>query len=310
MTVPRAWVLVGHYFRVLAIASLLGIIASLIRGKGLRLDFSFIFLFWIATGLMEGRKAPRIVAILIFAAFVATAIFSLGYTAFSTAPSNSMAWETLSSAMYLFLFLPPLTLLLRPSLVKSPDDDADPGKPGRPIGVYLIAALFVGTLPTALDLATVRISYGSTSGGFAYGENKMGVAITTTVEANPAVGSSKALFLSYWVIGESNSSRSFMGNSDHSSLWVEIENRTVIYPKVFPLRYVNGLESVREPLDQPNVFIVRADGRVIPLQRRVSNQSLPVADQAIRGCRDFDEIQRKLESLLPEVKGAFPSGLY
>jgi hypothetical protein len=38
MTAPRAWVWVGHYFRVLAIASLLGIIAALIQGKGFRLE--------------------------------------------------------------------------------------------------------------------------------------------------------------------------------------------------------------------------------------------------------------------------------
>ena len=307
MTVPRAWVLVGHYFRVLALTSILGMAASIERGRGLRLDFSFLLLFWIAKGVTEGRKAPRMIAILICAVFVVNAVASLGYTAFAAAPRNSLRWETLFCAIYLLLFLPPLTLLLRPSLLGTPDPpDADPGKPRPPFWSYLVAALLVGALPAGLELSTGRITQQSSTTSFRYGEGKGGMAVLTTAVAEPAIGPSKPLFHSVWVIGETTTAgtSSFLGYS------ITVGDRTVIHPKVAPLRYLDRLESVSEPADQPNVLIVRADGRVIPLQRRVTFKTLPAAQRAFFECRDFDEIQRKLESLLPEVKGSFPSGLY
>jgi hypothetical protein len=32
--------------------------------------------------------------------------------------------------------------------------------------------------------------------------------------------------------------------------------------------------------------------------------------KAIRGCRDFEELRKKLESVLPEAKEPYPTGLY
>lgn len=305
MILPRGWILVAHYFRVLAIASILAIVASLIQQRGFVLDLGFIFLFWIGNGLMEGRKAPRIVAIVICAVMVVGAVVSLGHTLLADHPRHSLLLEILLCSRHLILFLPPLTLLLRPTLLGTAESPT-----GRPVGTYVLAALFLGTLSMGLELSTGQIELQtSTTGGLDFGERNRGVSIVTTAQENPGraplFGSRGPLFISSWIVGESDST----GLSQNPRT-ITIGNRQIRPPDVPTLRYVQWLESPPEPVHQPNILIVRPDGSVVSLRRRVAINTLPAAQGTLRGCRDLDELQRKLESLLPEVRGSFPADLY
>jgi hypothetical protein len=307
MTLPRGWILVAHYFRVLAFASILAVIASLIQGRGLAIDFSFILLFWIGNGIMQGRKAPRIVAIGICSIMVVGAVVSLGHTLLSSHPRHSLLLEILSCSRHLILFLPPLTLLLRPTLLGSAESPT--GSSGQQNGMYVLAALLLGTVSMGLELSTGKIDLQtSTTGGLGFGEKRRGVSIVTTAQEDPGraplFGSRGPLFISSWIIGESDST-----GVTYDPRSITIGNRQVRPPDVPTLSYVQWLEAPPEPLEQPNILIVRPDGSVIPVRRRVTIKTLPAAEAAIRGCRDFDELQRKLEALLPEVKGPFPKDL-
>src|SRR4030095_11180544 len=104
-------------------------------------------------------------------------------------------------------------------------------------------------------------------------------------------------FISSWVIGESNNSG--LSSADQS---IRIGNRT-IRPNIHPHRYLKLLETPSEPADLPNVVVIRADGRVVPIRRRVTLATYGPALTAIVASRDFDDLQKKLEATLPAVNG-------
>jgi hypothetical protein len=77
-------------------------------------------------------------------------------------------------------------------------------------------------------------------------------------------------------------------------------------PDVATGHYVRFLEFPVEPVSQPNIVLVRADGKVIRLHRRVTLKTLAQAEAALTGAEDITEIQRRLEQLLQPVSGPFP----
>jgi hypothetical protein len=112
--IPRAWALVGHYFRILAFVSLLKMAATILRGKGLTIDLSFILLFWVGRGLLEGRKRPRIVAIVICSLFLVSAVVTLVQSVIenelwkpSWGSPAALQFAIVTCGLFLAILLPP-----------------------------------------------------------------------------------------------------------------------------------------------------------------------------------------------------------
>src|SRR5258708_13687653 len=167
--VAVAWGIGGPYFRILGFVSLLTVVGSFFRDRHLRLDLGFILLFWIGSGLLGGRPWPRRLAVAICALMVAGAVSSIGYSLFvhkgAVLPwgraGNSLLYEVVHNAGILLLFLPPLTLLVRPSLLRLPLAKlaaATSPAPGHwsatRFTAYVLGALLIGGLYAGDQLMT------------------------------------------------------------------------------------------------------------------------------------------------------------
>jgi len=303
----KAWIVAGHYFRILAISSLLTTAFAIFREGRLVLDFSFIFLFSIATGVMTGRKGSRTAAVVICSLLVASFLFGSAYS-FLTEDARQALWRPrttnhlwiLGCVRFLALALLPLTLLLRPQMMGTVEEEeaVEAARWTRAkFAGYLFVALLLGGVSTAMTGAAGQIKLWTTSTYFTCGK-QMVVGVVTQARADGAT----PLFISSWVIGESNSS----GSSDGA---IVIGNRAV-RPDIHPHKYLKLMETPAEPADLPNVLLIRADGRLVPLPRRVTLATYGPALTAIMAAKDFDDLQNKLEAALPSVTRTFPPDLY
>jgi len=309
---PVAWAIVGHTFRILAFVSFLTVVGSFIRDRNVRLDLGFILLFWIGNGLLEGRPWPWRLAVAICTLMVAGAISSIGYSVFAHQGAahswgragNSLLYEFVHNAGILLIFLPPLTLLVRPSLLRTPvaEPDAatshDPGHWSAPrFTAYVLGALLIGGLYAGDELMTGSVLLSRSSGAISSGASTLNTEVlstASTAEAGP-------LFISSWVLGETNAVSLQSDSSTFSMCSTKVSP-----PDVRPGRYMRYLEFPGEPIDEPNMLLVRADGRILPIQRRVTLKSLPLVHAEIARAQDMAEIQRQIEALLPVATGSFP----
>jgi hypothetical protein len=302
--VPRAWVLAGHYFRVLALFSILHTISLLLREARLSLDLTFILLFWIGRGLLEGKRWSRIVALVICSLMTVLPVVSLGYSIHLV---RQQAWGSVaalqstvvSDGILLALLVFPLTMLLRQrneSIETASDNPADWTR-GRTLR-YLGAALLLGALIGVVDLQRGQVSLSTSTAVIAYGDGKTASTVVTYATENPTAAS---LFVSSWVIGESDTSGVSSSGRERT---LTIGNRKVDPQDVPRVSYLKFAGLPPEPASQPNILLVRADGRIIPIQRRITLQTLGVVERGLRGSADFDEMQRRIEALLPPLAGA------
>lgn len=304
--------MVGHYFRILGFVSILTVLASLIRGKGLNLSLGIILLFWIGGGLLEGRAWPRRIALGICSLYVVLSTSFLTYSQMShlgwigswSGSRNTLLYGLTDCALTLLLFLPPLALLLWPSVIPPRSDVKSPGT-GDPrhwsdhrVIAYALGALLLAAVSGGREFMTGTLSLSdSLSDGFRTPRGAwIGSVITTatTEEAGPG-------FVSSWVLGEPKGMRRC-----EDSRFLLVGTTTVRLPGIMPGHYVRFVEFPAEPESQPNIVLVRLDGEVIRLRRRVTLKILASVEAALTGAEDVAEIQRRIEQLLPPVNGQFP----
>src|SRR6185436_2542463 len=108
--VPRGWIVAGHYFRVLAISSVLTTVFSIAQTDHFRFDLSFLLLLWIASGVMEGRKGHRAAARGLLAAIVVLFLAGWSHSLFlndfresSWSPRTSVPLAALQAARFLLM---------------------------------------------------------------------------------------------------------------------------------------------------------------------------------------------------------------
>jgi hypothetical protein len=308
---PRAWVLVGHYFRVLALVSLLQVLSSLLRGKGVNLDFGFILLLWLGTGLIEGRAWPRriclaICGLLTMGALVKT--LSSRFASWGSPPPwaheiNSMFFDVLQAVVFLVLALPPLILLLRPSLIRESMDPEDPLRSPRwsadRFKLYLLGALVIGGMGAGRDLLTGTLTLTRQTAAFSDGAHEPRMEVLTRAKMED---SGNPDFISSWVLSDI---REFSSTSGESGI-VSFGRIQARPPDVRPGHFVKYLETRLEPLEQPNILLIRSDGTLIPVRRRVTLATLNAVTASARGSVDLDGIRDALELALPPVSGEFP----
>jgi hypothetical protein len=205
----------------------------------------------------------------------------------------ALQFAAVSSGLLLMLFVFPLILLLRPSpSEEEPDAVWTGGRAGR----YFLGALLLGALAAVVDLQEGRVSLLSSTTVIEYGDGKVASSITTYASDDPAGAPS---FVSSWVIGDSSTS----GTSSGREHTITIGNQRVDPPDVPQVPYLKQLGLPAEPKSQPNILIVRADGRTIRIARRLTLLNQVSIQRGLRGCADFDEMQRRIEALLPPLSG-------
>jgi hypothetical protein len=317
----RAGTAVGHYFRILALVSLLWMPVSILMGRGVSIDATFILLFWVGQGLLRRRERARKIAIAFCGFCVTIAIVLLVQAIVSPiGPAFRMRGGSVTatvaifeSGRFLMFFLPPLVLLLLPSTrLAYRGESASLATSYSWTRVHTAAHVLGAALLIALGLlhehSIGRTSVSRTLTAMIYGQTAQGVSVVSVFRDED---SNTDLFITSWVLGE-HSSAGYEGNSwtpGSGSLGFPGERSPVLLigpheiqpldPR--PARYLRGVDSVAEPIKQANILIVRSDGRVIRVQRRISLQTLRIAENAIRGSKDFDEVQQKLETILPPL---------
>jgi hypothetical protein len=298
--VPRAWRVVGHYFRVLALVSILTVLSSLIRGNGINVDVTFTLFFWLGTGLLMGRANARRVAIG-FCVFALAGSLAM-MVAIRTLPKHGFSGIAETGDTPLFslvqalgittVLLPPLLLLLKPSLLRElPPDPANSVEPQRWTAErfrgYLLGGLFAGQ-----ELMTGKTTLERSCIGRTIGSNHWVMSVVTEVreKGNPA-----PLFISSWVLGDGNT----MGNVVSSSPVMTFGSITVTAPDHRAGRYVRFLEHPVEPVDQPNILLVKSDGTILKVRRRLTLANQSSFEKALSSAADLDAVKALLEQSPP-----------
>jgi len=308
---PRAWALVGHYFRVLALVSLLQVLSSLVRGKGLKLDFGFILLLWLGTGLIQGRVWPRRISLSICGLLTIGSLVQTlssrcafwGYPPPWAYEINSMLFDLTQAFLFLVLVLPPMLLLVRPSLIRESRSTEDPlrspGWSADRLKLYLFVALVLCGMDAGRDLLTGTITLSRQTTSLPDDAHAPRMQVLTRAEVED---SGNSTFVSSWVIAETRE----VGTSSGEPEVVSLGKISVHPPDVRPGHYVKYFETPSEPLQQPNILLVRSDGTWIPVRRRVTVATLKAVRALARDPEDLDGVRRALELALPPVSGEFP----
>jgi hypothetical protein len=293
----------GHFFNALGVVTLLWMIAGPISGNSLTIDFTFILHFWIGMGLLKGRSGARKGALFVASLFV---LFSIGYGVsllWATGPVSGGGGRGLRTpllasfhaAVLLILFMTPLVLLLLPATRRwFADMKLSPPPPypltRKVVASYVIASMaFIGG-GIALDRSTRLAEPSGYSTSFTYGGDKLGVVAAGWMEDE---ATKRPLFVSWLVFAETNTYGS--ERDGHLSFG------GILFPvsDTQPVRYL-----VSPPSDKGrsgNVALIRKDGTVTRLARRVTHAQLELACEAAKGSRDFDDLQGRLEAMLPST---------
>lgn len=305
-------VFVGHYFRILAFVSLLALPVSLLMGKGPSIDLSFILLFWVGRGLVQFREKVRKVAVWICGVCVALATGGIVQALISSeGPSLKVQGGVVTTALAVFacgrillLFLPAYVLLLLPVTrhayrVHTESEPAtDNPWTGRSTAYHVLGAAVLIAFGISSEYSRGKTSISRTSSFLRYGEAAIRCSVLTHFRDET---SKTTLFVSSWVLGEHNSTADNGGSARSGAAELRIGPFEVHPPDPRPSHYLRGVDSFPEPLNQANILIVRADGRIIIVPRRVSATTIAQAEKVIEGSKDFDDIQRRIEALLPPL---------
>ncbi|HLY11581.1 MAG TPA: hypothetical protein VKW04_19930 [Planctomycetota bacterium] len=289
--------------------------SSFVRDRHWRLDLSFLLLLWIASGLLEGRKGSRRIGLAICALWVLGASASLGYSLVTRhggripwdQSGNSLLYEISHAAGILLLFLPPLTLLLRPSLIRSRSEEPEPAEFSDPghwstqrLQGYGLGALLIGGLYAGDELMTGSLALNRHTGQIS---TEWSVP-TMRIECIASTSETGPVFVSSLILGESDVIHE---NFSSRAREFTLGSTAVTPPDLRPGHYIRWLEFPQEPVDQPNILIVRANGRILRVQRRVTLKTLGAVEAALAGAKNMEEVQRRIEALLPPVSGRFPT---
>jgi len=293
--------LAGHYFLLAGTASILGMIASPFLQGSLRIDLGFLLSFWVGFGLLRGREGFRKGALVFLGLGVLVALGFLVWLILAkplVTGSGSEARTPLLAALYagivLVLLLPPVVLLLLPSTrewFRRPRESSEVGySPSKhAIAVYVVASAALIAGGFALESSTRIAAPSGVSTSFEYGEKRIGVAAAGWMEDE---ASRRRLYVSWVAFGESNSvGRSSEGND------LRFGSYAVPVPEMKKVRYIGS--PPQEPATAANVFLVRGNGEVIKLRRRIVAENVETVIGLAQGVRDFDQLKERLESQLP-----------
>jgi hypothetical protein len=299
--VPRAWIVVGHYFRILALVSLLTVPAGLFQKHGIQVDLTFIFLFWIGRGLFEGRKGPWRFAVgacglILFASLggmvMNLAFPSLGWDSVSLT-TDSRLYAVVQTGLTVLFILPPLLLLLKPSLIRE-ESGEDPANSdprlwtAERIRTYLLGALLLGALIGGQQIMTGKLALQRSMTSLPMKSGAMGMMVVSVVQEE---GGTKPRFVSSLAYGESP-------QGGMSNLLVTLGSTQVRLPDARVGRYLRILESPGEPVEEPNILLVKADGTILRVNRRVTLQSLKAVESLVPKAADLDDLKVRIEELL------------
>jgi len=294
--------LAGHYFNVLGAATVLGMIAGPIFEDSLHIDLTFILYIWVGMGLLDGRPWSRKVAIvltslgvLFVAGYLVSLLWATGPVTGARSELRTPLLASIHGGIILLLLLPPLILLLLPGTRRwFAEQRFGPPTPyllkTPVIAVYLLAACVPIAAGIALERSPGTLMPSSSCGTFTYGERKTGIVAEGWLE-DEATG--RPLYITWLVFAESNSYGS--PREGH----ILFGPHRIAVPESKPVRYLFSPPHLEAP--GGNVLLVREDGTVTRLARRVTPGQLESAQDAAHGVPDFDELRERLESLLPTV---------
>ena len=279
-----------------------------ILNDSLRIDLTFILYFWIGVGLLDGRNGRRKLAIVLTSLSVLLVVGYLIYLIWATGPVPGRGRElqtpllaSVYGAVLLVLLLPPLILLLLPGTRRWFAEMRETPPPRylltrREIALYVLAACVPIAGAVALERGARTADPHSSAMTFGYGERKLGFAAAGCMKDKE---SGQTLWVSWLAFAEATSHET--PQDGH----VTFGPHRVPVPGEKPIRYLFTPPNDEE--SKGNVLIVREDGRVIRLARRVSPDRLESAREAAQGVRDFEELQKRLEVLLPSTPVATTS---
>lgn len=290
--------LAGHYFMMLGTFVVLGMIVTPILKDSLRIDLTFILHFWIGIGLLNARSGRRKLAlvlnslgILFCAVFLVRLIWVTGPVGSGRELTDPLL-AAFTCGVIVVLLVPPLVLLLLPGTRRWFAEHRDSPPPryaltGRVIALYVLAACGPIAGSIAIERSTRTLKPSSSCGTISYGERKSGFWAAEWME-DKATG--RPLYVSWLAFAEANSC-----GSPHDG-HVTFGPHRIAVPELKPVRYLFSPPNLETP--DGNVMLVREDGKVIRLARRVTPDQLESAREAAQGVRDFEELQERLESLL------------
>jgi len=294
--------LAGHYINMLGTGSVLWMIAGPILGYPLRIDLGFILFFWIGMGLLDGRSGRRKVVLilnslvaLLTAGYLVSLLWATGPVSGGQGTLRTPLLASIHAGILLLLFIPPLILLLLPG-TRRWFAEQKLGPPTRyslnrqVIFSYVLAACVPLAGGIALEGATRTAEPSGVSGPFEYGEQRRGIASAQWIEDKTT---GRPLCISWLAFAESTSY-----GSPHDG-HVTFGPHRIAVPEAKPVRYLCSPPVFGE--QDGNVLLVREDGKVTRLGRRVPPELLKSALEAGHGVRDFEQLQERLESLLPNA---------
>lgn len=294
--------LAGHYFNVLGTTVVLWMIVDPILNDSLVIDLSFILYFWVGMGLLDGRPWSRKVAlilttlgVLICAGYLISLLWATGPVTGARSALRTPLLASVYGGFILLLLLPPWVLLLVSGTRRwfAEQREAAPIRTlltHRVIALYVLAACVPIAGGVALERATRTLKPSSSCGGITYGEGKIGFTAAGWMEEE---ASGRALCVSWLAFAEADSYGSPRDG------YITFGTHRIPVPEDKPVRYLFSPPNLEE--SHANVLIVRKDGTVIRLARRVTAGQLQSAQDAAHGARDFEQLRERLESLLPSA---------
>ncbi len=276
----------------------------MVTGPGFRLDFTFLLFVWAGGGLIRGKEGFRKGVGFFLGLYAVLAFVGLLLTAAVPGFSESVLSATpdlagLQLALLLVTTAPPFLLLrATPTRIayrsgRGADFPEPPGTPLRKI-YYLLAPCVLAGIPAWIDLTADRAVFGASttfSTSISSGMPRVSVTVHRETQKN-----STPLYLAAWILGDQAQASGRSG--DGSTVYVG--DAAVKIPGIPSIRFL--LRPPAEPLQQANILLVDADGRVTRVDRRVTVATLARAEQAVRGVTEFAEIRERLERALPPLK--------